>query len=245
MKTILNLVRYDLKQILRDQMLLMLMFVPLFMVVIIRIVLPMLEPALTPYDIQIQDYFPLIFSYFFLMLCPSLFGLASALLLLDDLDDQILLMIRVTPLRYKIYLLYRIGIFTMLPSFSYILLTSVLMNYTITNWPGFILIAGVSSLLGPFFALLILSLARNKIEGIAMMKATGLFIIAPVAAYFITTWHRHLFLIVPTYAPLRAFWFLSEGIFDILSISLGIAILLLWITVFWKLASRKLLNLAL
>ena len=133
MKSILILVSYDLKQIMRDNMLLMLVFVPLFMVFMIRALLPMLDSSLALYNIAIQDYMPLIFSYFFLMLCPSLFGLASALLILDDLDDQVLLMIRVTPLPYKLYLFYRIGIFTMIPSFFYIILTSFLMNYPISD----------------------------------------------------------------------------------------------------------------
>ncbi len=242
MKSILSLIRYDLRQILRDSMLILLVSIPLIMVVVIRAILPLVDNALGSYALQIQDFMPLIFSYFFLMLCPSLFGLASALLLLDDLDDQILHMVRVTPLPYKRYLFYRIAIFTMVPSFFYILLTSVLMSYPISHWPGFMLIAAIASLFGPMFALLILSLARNKIEGIAMMKATGIFLIAPVAGYFITTWHRHLFFILPTYAPLRAFWLLSEGVFDLTGISLGILVLFLWIMALWKLASRKLLN---
>ncbi len=244
MKNILTLLRYDMKQIARDSMLMLLVSVPLIMVIVIRAILPLMDANLATYNLQIQDYMPLIFSYFFLMLCPSLFGLASALLLLDDLDDQILLMIRVTPLQYPAYLWYRIAFFTMIPSFLYILLTSVLMSYPILHWPGFILIAAVASLFGPMFTLLILSLARNKIEGIAMMKATGIFLIAPVAGFFITSWHRNLFYFLPTYAPLKAFWALSDGSFDLVGILLGLLILFLWITALWKLASRKLLNLA-
>jgi fluoroquinolone transport system permease protein len=244
MKNIFTLLQYDMKQIRRDSMLILLVLVPLIMVVVIRALLPLVDTTLATYNLQIQDYMPLIFSYFFLMLCPSLFGLASALLLLDDLDDQILLMIRVTPLQYPAYLWYRIAFFTMIPSFLYILLTSFLMNYPIPHWPGFILTAATASLFGPMFTLLILSLARNKIEGIAMMKATGIFLIAPVAAYFITSWHRNLFYILPTYAPLKTFWALSEGSFDSWGILLGILILLLWISALWKLASRKLLNLS-
>lgn len=244
MKNIFTLVKYDMKQITRDSMLILLVSVPLIMVVVIRAVLPLMDTALASYNLQIQEYMPLIFSYFFLMLCPSLFGLASALLLLDDLDDQILLMIRVTPLQYQAYLWYRIAFFTMIPSFFYILLTSVLMSYPILHWPGFMLISATASMFGPMFALLILSLARNKIEGIAMMKATGIFLIAPVAGYFITTWHRNLFYLLPTYAPLKAFWTLSEGRFEPLGLLMGLIVLLLWIGALWKLASRKLLNLS-
>jgi fluoroquinolone transport system permease protein len=242
MKSILSLVSYDLKQIMRDNMLLMLVFVPLFMVFMIRALLPMLDSSLALYNIAIQDYMPLIFSYFFLMLCPSLFGLASALLILDDLDDQVLLMIRVTPLPYGIYLFYRIGVFTMLPSFFYIILTSFLMNFPILNWPAFLLIALIASFFGPMFSLLILSLARNKIEGLAMMKATGIFLIAPVAGYFIGSWHRHLLYIFPTYAPLKAFWMLSTGFFDWLSLVIGIFVLAFSLFGLWNLAKRKLMN---
>ncbi len=75
-----------------------------------------------------------------------------------------------------------------------------------------LLIAGVASApIAPFMALAYGSFAQNKVQGFALMKASGIILIPPVFAFFIDSPWELLFGILPTYWPMKVYWMLEAG----------------------------------
>ncbi len=84
--------------------------------------------------------------------------------------------------------------------------------------------------LAPLFALFLASLAGNKVEGFALMKASGILFLPPVLAYFVPDPLQWAFGVVPTYWQLKAFWLQRSGgaaYLALLAIGLGYQALLL------------------
>ena len=55
----------------------------------------------------------------------------------------------------------------------------------------------------PFIALVVNSIAQNKVEGFVIMKATGMTLILPAVAFFYTDWKEFFFIIAPGFWPAR------------------------------------------
>jgi fluoroquinolone transport system permease protein len=72
-------------------------------------------------------------------------------------------------------------------------------------------VALLSALLAPNFALALAAFARNKVEGLALMKGLSVFMFGPLAAYFVGSGWQLLLGIFPTYWPAKAFWVADEG----------------------------------
>lgn len=63
----------------------------------------------------------------------------------------------------------------------------------------------------PLFALFIGAFARNKVQGFALMKATGAVMWPPLFAFFVDLPCQVLFGISPIYWPARVYWSALEG----------------------------------
>ncbi len=72
-------------------------------------------------------------------------------------------------------------------------------------------IVTVAALEAPIYALTLASIARNKVQGLALMKGMGVFFLAPVAAWFVPMPWQLLLGVIPTYWPAKAFWVALEG----------------------------------
>ncbi len=56
-----------------------------------------------------------------------------------------------------------------------------------------------------------MNFAGNKVEGLALMKAFGILMLGPLAAYFVNSDWQLLLGILPSYWPARAFWAALAG----------------------------------
>jgi len=86
-----------------------------------------------------------------------------------------------------------------------------LMNLMEVSYLKLLPIALVAALEAPIFALLLASLANNKVQGFAVMKGLGIFMLAPFAAWFIAEPWQWLLGVFPTYWPVKAFWTMLDG----------------------------------
>jgi fluoroquinolone transport system permease protein len=77
--------------------------------------------------------------------------------------------------------------------------------------PAVVSIAVLSGIMAPLFGLILATFASNKVEGLALTKALGIFLLGPLAAYFIDSNWQLLLGILPTYWPAKAFWVAAEG----------------------------------
>lgn len=202
----------DLLNIKRDSMLLYMAVVPWIMVGITRILLPIAGEWLAHnYQLRVEEYYSLIISFFFILQIPMIFGLIFGLMILDEKDDHVLTALKVTPLSLDSYLFYRFSA-TIVISIVYVFLTIFATGLIDTvillrSMPA----AFLSGLLAVFMMLIMVSFADNKLEGLAIMKASGILMIGPLAAFFIKNDWQILLGILPSYWPAKAFWSSVRG----------------------------------
>ena len=201
----------DIRNVRRDSMTSWMVFLPIMMALILRWGVPPLNARLIEqYNFDLTEYYPVLLAYFFIGMCPMVFGVVIGFLLLDEKDDNTLTALQVTPLPLNSYLAYRI----MIP----IILTIGLMFviFPLSNLTPFdlktILVSGIAAApMAPMLALALASFAQNKVQGFALMKLIGIVLFVPILAYFAPSGWELAFGIFPTYWPMKTYWLLYEG----------------------------------
>lgn len=198
MKKIIALSYNDFRNVIREPMLLFLTAGPFILTFAIRWILPFLTEYLEPY-FDLRIYYPLI-AGFVLILIPMLLGMLTGFLLLDERDDNVFMTLIVTPLAKKGYIVYRILLPTAI-SFIYTLIILPLINIISIDFFTLLPIAILAALEAPIAALYLVVFAGNKVEGLALSKALGIFMIAPLAGYFSDSKWKLLAGLIPFYWP--------------------------------------------
>jgi fluoroquinolone transport system permease protein len=201
----------DARGIQRDSFLRWAVLLPLVMALIPRWIVPWISAyLLETLQFDLTPYYPAIMTYFFVMAAPILYGMVIGFLLLDEHDDQTLTALQVTPLPLSSYLTYRVAI----PVALSIIITMAIFPIMGLSRIGFgelLIVALVAAPLAPIFALFLASFAGNKVQGFALMKGAGVLLMAPLAAFFVTSAWGYLFAVVPTYWPMKVYWMFEAG----------------------------------
>lgn len=162
--------------------------------------------------------FDLVLSY----MIPVMFSFAGVMTMLEELDNGTAKYLIITPIGKKGYLMSRIG----MPSLIGILYSVVaLLIFSIgdTTLLMKIVISVVYSLMGIMTSFIVVAFAKNKVEGMAMIKLTGIFMVGVPVAVFVHSPIQYVCGVVPSY------W-LSKIATDknYLYILPGIAVFLIW-----------------
>ena len=200
----------DGRNIRRDSMLRWMLFAPILIALIFRWLIPWaVEGILNEFGFDLRPYYPVLYSYL-ILIAPVMSGVVIGFLLLDERDDQTIIALQVTPMSMNNYLSYRLGVPTVI---SILLAPLVLWLAGVTNLSiGNMLLVGLlAAPLAAMFALTLITLAPNKVQGFAIMKGLGIFLVAPLLAWFISMPLQLLFGILPTYWPVKLFWMLGTG----------------------------------
>ncbi len=129
-----------------------------------------------------------ILAMFFIVLTGYTFGALIAFTLLDDKDDNVLMSLKITPISVKYYVIVKLVVSFI---FGFIATIAIIYGTGFLDSPSFgivILIALVGAIQAPGVTLIVNSFAENKVEGFVIMKLSGLILILPVLAFFITGW---------------------------------------------------------
>jgi fluoroquinolone transport system permease protein len=183
-------------------------FVPLVIILTVRIVVPILTEQLQ-LQFDLRPYYVLVNSLMY-MTMPMLVGMVIGFLLLDQRDDQTLTALQVTPLSLNGYLAYRIS----LPILIAFIITVALVPLTglvPTPLAAHLVTALSAAPLAPIFALFYAAFAQNKVQGFAVMKASGIVMLPPMAAYFLPAAWQVLAAFIPTFWPVKVYWLLLAG----------------------------------
>jgi fluoroquinolone transport system permease protein len=200
----------DLASIRRDSLLRWMFVMPLLLAALVRYGLPVLAAWLVErHGFDLAPYSGLIGSLL-VMVTPMLYGTVIGFLLLDEKDDRTLTALQVTPLTPAGYLVYRLG----MPS-----LLSVVMTVAVLSASGVctlgparrLAVAVAAAPLAPAFALFLAAFARNKVQGFALMKAAGVINWPPLIAWFVRSPWQWAFGLCPTYWPVKLYWQLDAG----------------------------------
>ena len=234
MKSIRGLVRSDIRNASRDSTSVFMIAYPFILAVVLRWLIPVATAGLSArFNIDLSQYNPLIVTFFGLLIMPQLFGSILGFLLLDERDDNTLTALQVTPLSTASFFGYRLlqpAILTILAT----LLTVPLLNiYDISIW-RLLPIALVMAMGAPIYGLMLASLANNKVQGLAILKGLGIFLLGPMLAWFVAEPWASLFGIFPNYWPAKAFWLLLEGQTYWGYLLVGILVSVVWIVLLFR-----------
>jgi fluoroquinolone transport system permease protein len=214
----------DLLNLRRDSALSWMIFIPILSALLLRWgVPPLAERLIEGHGFDLAPYYPVLLAYFFVVICPITFGVLIGFLLLDEKDDNTLTALQVTPLSLINYIAYRVAI----PVVLTIVLMFVVFPLANLNQfdPKAIAITAIAAApMSPFFALFLASQAQNKVQGFALMKLSGIVLIAPILAYFVNSNWEFAFGIVPTYWPMKAYWMLEAdraGVWPYVVVAVG------------------------
>lgn len=219
----------DLRNVIRDEMLRWMVFIPLLIAVAVRFGWPAMVAQLqTRFQFDILPYQTMLMSYVVIG-SPIVFGVVIGFLLLDERDEGSLMALQVTPLSLPNYLLYRLGLPVVL-TMLLLLVSLPLAGINTFTWYEQVLLALVTAPLAPMLAIFLAAFARNKVQGFALMKGGGILFLLPFIAYFVPGQWQWLFGLFPTYWAPRLFWLMSEGHSGVwLTAVGGIANQLVWI----------------
>lgn len=191
----LKVLKHEIKNILRDKMYAFMMTFPIFIGIVAYFLIPYLKS-------EVGNLAANIVALLFVLMTSFMFGAITGFTLLDDQDDHVLFSLKITPIKVTHY----IGVKLL---FSYVLgvLATFLLVYitrlfesSIWNMLG---ISFLASLQAPLLALFINTFANNKVEGFVFMKATGILVMIPIAALFLTNWTELFLGIVPGFWAAR------------------------------------------
>jgi hypothetical protein len=226
----------DAKSVQRDELLRWLIFAPFLLALAVRWVLPILVGAIQEWlGVDISAYYPPVMGFIVLLMTPYLWGAVFGFLLLDQRDDQTLTALQVTPLSARQYLAYRLGMPALLAGVTTLLMLPITGLFDLPWWTYGVLALSVA-LMAPLTALALATLAQNKVQGLALMKAAGIVLFPPVVAYFVAQPWQWLLAILPTWWPAQVLWHLQAG--DNLWVYFLAGSLVFFSALLWLLARR-------
>ena len=203
--------RNDLRGTYRDPLLVMLVIAPVIWTVGVAVLTPRVADMLAErYDFDLVPYYPLVLTAFLLLTSIIIAGGLAAFLVLEEVDAGTLTALRVTPVPLSTFFGYRAGT-VMAVTTMYVIAT---MSFSGILEPGLIpallpigMVAGLSAVVT---LLLIVAVAGNKIQGIAMVRALGMLIAGlPCLPWFIDSAWNLAFGVLPPYWAAKAFWVAS------------------------------------
>ena len=164
------------------------------------------------YDFDLVPYYPLVLTAFLLLTSIIIVGGLASFLVLDEVDAGTLTALRVTPVPLSTFFAYRAAT-VMVVTTVYVVAT---MSFSGILAPGLVpalipigLLAGLSAVVT---LLLIVAVASNKIQGLAMVRALGMLIAGlPCLPWFIHSGWNLAFGVLPPYWAAKAFWVASDA----------------------------------
>ena len=219
---------HELKNMIRDKMYAFFLVYPIIISVVSYFLIPYLK-----------DINPLASDITFLALLlmnSFIFGVVTSFTLLDDQDDNVLLSLKITPISVRLYVLFKLLMSYVFGIISTLLILISVDYFTQTQLLDIIFILILAPIQGPILAMLIASISRNKVEGFVIMKLSGLILMVPIAALFLTDWKELLISIFPGFWTARLFsmqfmpldYFLKESyIYFILGVCVNLLIFVL------------------
>jgi len=238
----LKLAVNDLRNTIRDRLLVFLLFFyPVLLIVFSRILVHLIAP-------RIEDMFPLAAKFsvvfmFFSIIIPILFSFIVGFLILDERDEHLLTVLRVMPISRNSYLIYRMFFMSL---FSFIVLLifpplSGLVDGTQFSYPAYIPVAILFALFTPFLALVVSSFAQNKVQAFAIFKISGTVFMLPIFAFFLNLGElKYIFSPIPNFWTLMSLdSVLQNGAVDIIHLGVGFVFHIVLLAVLFYIFNKK------
>ena len=201
--------------------------IPIFVAVLFRFVMPILQRNLLQY-FDLGEYYDFI-SIFILVMSPMMSGMVIGFNLLDDRDENILTYMAITPIRKEGYLLFKVFA-PMVAVFVQSLLILLIFNIGNIKPLRILPLVVLLAMETPMYALLMASFASNKVEGLALGKLMGVSLLGPFVSYFVPSVWRFAGGIFPTFWICESYFTSGILYWSFLLIGLVLHAALLWWT---------------
>ncbi|WP_017596343.1 ABC transporter permease [Nocardiopsis potens] len=207
--------RNDLIGLRRDSMLRFLVVAPFLYLAVLRFTLPPLTEMLDQrYGFDLVPYHPLIVSMFLVLGTPGVLGALAGLMLLEEKDSGTLQALRVAPVSMSVFALYRVATLVVVTTLfiTVAVALSGFMPEGAAGPAGTAAAALSAGLTAAVVAVLMALVARNKLEGLAVVRAVGTVLFAlPLLPWFIPGAWGLAFGVLPSYWAAKIFWVAAEG----------------------------------
>lgn len=237
MKTFITATRQFFAQIWAESMLAALIFVPVIMGLVFRVGLPALDGYLglrLGRTALLVPFYP-VFDLLLAVMTPLMFTAAGALVVLDEADSGLSRALAITPLGRGGYLASRIGAPALIATL-YCALILALFNLSGLGAARNLLLSVCCGALGAVVGLMIPALAKNRVEGLAYSKLSGLFVLGLPAALLTPSPLKYLAGVLPS------FWMTELVMGGSLLYTLpAVASSGLWLGVFWRSFRRRII----
>lgn len=186
MKAVFPAFRQFLKSIWGDFMLTACLFSPILMGLMFKLGIPFLEEFLCGYFEKAAILAPyyILFDLLLSLMTPLMLCFSGAMVTLEELDDGTAKYLLVTPLGKTGYLFSRIG-FVTVASLIYNIIILLIFSLTDIGFLYVVISAILNSVISVIIAMLVISFAKNKVEGMALIKLSGFMILGFIAAFFV------------------------------------------------------------
>ena len=160
----------DLKQILRDPIMAILIVAPLLLIIAFKLMVLYLVPFIqTLIEFDVLPYLDYVFV-FVVMMCGAMLGIVTGFMMIDDRDGKIAELMSVTPLGRSGYLINRL-LFAAVLSVFYSILGYFVLNVVELPIITILFVSLLSSIYSIIIGLLIFTFADDKVKGLTFAKA--------------------------------------------------------------------------
>ncbi|MFE6446783.1 MULTISPECIES: hypothetical protein [Nocardiopsis] len=202
---IVRFARVDLFGTGRDPLLLLMLGAPALLALVIRFVFPAVsEFVLGSYGFDLAPHTPVVLAVLVLLHVPMMFGVVGGLRAVEDSDENVLLVLRASPVSVPAYLGYRTVLVTVL-SLAGLAAALPLSGLMASVWSAPVAVALVlAALQAPLLTASMTALSANKVEALVVVKGIGaLLVLTPVAAWVLPApWNLLLLPLPPSWPAL-------------------------------------------
>ncbi len=206
MKKIIKLALIDFKLIFRDPSLRTFLFFPIILISLIIWALP----ALVLKHNFLMPYLP-IFLVVAVIENTQMFCFISSMVLIDEKESDVAKVYGVVPFSKWQFIISRF----LIPYFFTVLLNIVLLKiqpfYTISLSSN-LAISLLTGLIVPIYVLAINAIVKNRMQGMVYIKAFNMFVLIPIAAFFVPEKFKHFFGFFPTHWIFQSIENITKGL---------------------------------
>jgi len=245
MKKYLSLLKYEFKTIIKSSMSVFMLIYPLFMLFITGFILPQVLLKTTDATSNGATISLLIGFVLTISMGGFIMGAMLGFSLLENKDENTLINIAVSPVTVSGYTKFKVLYSTVLAFISNLILVGglklIASDKYVINYMGetirlldridifqMLVFSVVSSLIVPMIALVIGAIAKNKVEGLALMKSSGFIVMIPMLSLLsiFQDWKQYLIGIVPNFWSIKALLNLALGTSNPTDLSFGMYMLI-------------------
>lgn len=212
------LLRNDVRLLFRDPLLVVLFVIALVLGLASRAALPAIDEGLRasgvmpsePGGMIFRETFPLWVAFIGYWQAALMPGVVFAFLLLGEKEDRTLTAMRVMPVPFRRYLLYRVGL-PFVVALVFALVVPLLIGFAPIRWWQHVPLALGAATTAPLATLLCARFANDKVQGLAFTKLSGVAGLTIIVGFFLDEpwqWGMGLF---PPFLIAKSYWMALDG----------------------------------